>query len=419
MMLRLPWQRALGLIRDLRPPTREARQLMPPDLINTIGTGVYTCGGALYLVRVAGLSAAQVGVGLAIGGVFSLGAGLPLGHLTDRLGPRGVSAALFLVRAMSVAMLLLVRREWQLALVAAALLTAERGLQASFGALVAQVGGASRTQVQAYLRAITNVGVTVGALLAAPLLALNSAAAYEGLIVFDAILLGAAGVVLRFTASPAATETSAHPVGTIALTDVPFLEVALLDGALGMQYEVLAFALPLWIVQSTALGGWAVGPLLAINTVTVILCQVRVSSRVRGPMVAARYSSAAGLLFLVSCGLIGVAGLGGVALALVALVVAVVIHSAGELLQASASFTYVYDLADERAHGQYQAVFSMMSGVQSALGPALLGAVCLSGGWLGFVGLGCGLCAVGMLMPRVVRRAVASRPAGAVLTSAA
>ena len=59
-------------------------------LVNTFGFGLVVTSLVLYLTRVVHLGSLQVGLGLTISGLIGLVAGVPVGALADRHGPRMV-----------------------------------------------------------------------------------------------------------------------------------------------------------------------------------------------------------------------------------------------------------------------------------------------------------------------------------------
>ncbi|MFD6565834.1 hypothetical protein [Micromonospora profundi] len=81
------------------PPPGHLRTLSLATLANTVGTGLWVTGAALYLTRVVGLSPAQVGLGLTFAGLVGLTASVPLGGLADRRDPRTLRAVLQLAQA--------------------------------------------------------------------------------------------------------------------------------------------------------------------------------------------------------------------------------------------------------------------------------------------------------------------------------
>src|SRR5215831_4905086 len=81
-------------------PARGAgRTLALVSFIDSIGTGLFLAGSAIFFVRSIGLSAAQVGLGLSIAGVVGFATTVPMGVLGDRVGPRRLFVLLQLWRA--------------------------------------------------------------------------------------------------------------------------------------------------------------------------------------------------------------------------------------------------------------------------------------------------------------------------------
>jgi MFS family permease len=98
-----------------------ARVLAVAQLANAIGDGAYIVCSVLYFTRIVGLSATQLGVGLTAGWAAGFVAGVPLGHLADRWGPRRTAVALALGTSLSVGSFLVVRGLcWPLAVTRAA-----------------------------------------------------------------------------------------------------------------------------------------------------------------------------------------------------------------------------------------------------------------------------------------------------------
>jgi dipeptide/tripeptide permease len=107
--------------------------------------------------------------------------------------------------------------------------------------------------------------------------------------------------------------------------------------------------------------------------------------------------------FLLACCLISVtAGIPGPAAA-VLLIVAVVVHTVGELWHAAAGFEVSFALAPERATGQYLGVFGLGAGLADAFGPALLIWLCIEWGRPGWYVVGAMFAVTGAAFPPVVR----------------
>ena len=77
-----PWRSLSPL-----PPPGRLRTLSLATLANTIGTGLWVTGAALFLTRAVGLTPTEVGLGLTLAGLVGLTASVPLGGLADRRDP--------------------------------------------------------------------------------------------------------------------------------------------------------------------------------------------------------------------------------------------------------------------------------------------------------------------------------------------
>jgi MFS family permease len=400
-------------VTGLFPAPGPLRPLALATLVSRIGNGLLMTVSVLYFNRVVGLSIAQVGLGLTIAGLFGLLAAVPMGHLADRRGPRTLFVTLSVVLSGLSLLYLLVETFWQFVAVAVVLTMLDRGAGAVRAALIGAVtqGAAGRVAARAYLRAVTNIGITVGAGVGALALHSDSAAVYRSMFVLDAVLnVLAALIVLAVPSVAPQPKTGDGPVW-VALRDRGYLAVAALNAGMSIHFAVLEVAIPLWVVDHTQAPRWTVGVLIAINTVVVSLFQVRSSRGISDPASAARASRTAGLLLTASMVLFAAASGGGVVIAVTLLAAGALVQVIGELLQSSGSFLLGYDLAPETAQGQYQGVWNTSMSISFMLAPTVLALLPLGLGVPGWLILGAWFAVVGILFVPVVRWAVARRTA--------
>ncbi|MBM0240255.1 MFS transporter, partial [Micromonospora sp. ATA32] len=196
------------------PPPGRLRTLALATLANTVGSGLWLTGAALYLTRDVGLSAASVGTGLTVAGLVGLTASMPLGGLADRYDPRTLRAVVQLLQAVVAAAYLLVDSFPIFLAVAVADALLVSGNLAVRAALVAAVGGPQgRVHAFATLRAVANLGIAVGAGLAGFALTADTHAAYQLLVVGNAATyVVSAALILRLPPFPprAASPAAAH-----------------------------------------------------------------------------------------------------------------------------------------------------------------------------------------------------------------
>ncbi|MFD9129302.1 MFS transporter, partial [Kitasatospora sp. NPDC059571] len=388
------------MARGILPERGPRRTLAAASFVNMLGGVVFTLGSGLYFTRVVGLSVAQVGLGTGAGALVGLLSGIPVGHLADRRGPREVYRATLGVQAAAMAALLLVRSFWLFVIVISLTQLASSASQAARGPLLRGLAGKRPAEYRAYLRAVVNLAAALAAAPVALVVQLDSRGGYLCLVLGNAAsFLATAALVGRLPSLPPVPPPPGSGGRWTALRDLPFLAVTVLDGVLSMQGTVQVFVLPLWIVGHTEAPRWFVGAGVLVNTVLVVLLQVRVGRRVTSPAAAARSWRRAGWAFLASMAVIGsTAGLGTLA-AVLLIPVGIVLHTVGELWQAAGSFELRFRLAPAHAQGQYAGVLRIGSGLASAVAPALLGGLCLSGGAAGWTAAGCLFALVGLTAP--------------------
>jgi hypothetical protein len=382
-------------------------------LVNTAGDGLYIAGSALFFTRGLGLPVARVGVGLTCAGLVGLAAGIPLGRLADRRGPREVLIAIQLVQAVAIGSYVLVGRSlWAFVAVATICIASMQGADAAKGALVGQLAADDPVRLRALVQSVSNMGISAGTVLAGLAIASGTPLAYRLVMLGDAITFLGAAVLLLWVprtapARPVHTVSPRHDRG--ALRDRPYLVLTACNAVMSLQYFVLAFAMPLWVINHTGAPRWLVSPMLLTNTVLVVLLQVRFSRGTRQPDGGARSIRRAGLVLAVSMLLYSAASRVPEIDAVVLLLGAIVLHTLGELLQSAGSFGVSYGLADESALGEYLGVYGLSLGLCRAVAPGVLTATCLTHGrpgWLLLAGL---LALSGVATPPMARWAQHAR----------
>jgi MFS family permease len=360
------------------------------QLTNSIGDGAYYVCSALYFTRIVGLSATQVGFGLTLGWAIGSLAGVPLGHLADRKGPKGTAILLALATGAAVALFLVVRSFVPFLIAACLYTSCQCGLAAARQALLAGlVDSEQRTRIRAYLQATTNAGIAIGAALGGVALQFDSRPAYLAAFALDALsFLASAGLLLRLPPVPRVPPVRGEPALAV-LRDRPYALIAFLNMIMLLYMPMLSLILPLWIVRHTHAPRWTVAALLVLNTVAVVLFQVKVARRVTGLASAALLVRYAGVFLLVACGVFALSAIGTSAwLAGLVLLVGACLQVVGEMLLGSGSWEISFGLAPPDKHGQYQGFFGTGVAVARMLGPLLLTALIITWGPPGWLVLG-------------------------------
>jgi MFS family permease len=150
---------------------------------------------------------------------------------------------------------------------------------------------------------------------------------------------------------------------------------------------------------------------LAVNTVGVMLFQVRVARRVSDVASAARTVRAAGLVMLVACAVFATtAGTASPWLTGAVLISAALLQVLAEMLQAAGSWELSFGLAPAGRHGLYQGLYTSGIPLARILGPVALTGLILGYGGPGWLVVGGLIAAAGLATVPVTRWAARHRP---------
>jgi MFS family permease len=396
-----------GLLKRVLPERGPATLFALGSLFSSIGMGAFATGTALFFTRSVGLSVREVGLGLAIAGVFAALSSVPVGMLSDRFGPREVSIGLALLQTVLLPCYGLVHSFAAFLPIVVALAAAERGGGVVRNALVSGVmGREGRIRIKAYQRAVFNVGISIGTLLAAVPLALDSRAGYLALVFVNAL----ASLATAFTTArlprvaPVARDHSKPKLG--ALRDYRYIAVAATSGMLMIHHSLLTIAIPIWVATQTEAPRWIVAALIFVSTTIAILFQVPASRGADGLDGAARVMRRGAFVMLPACLILGLSGQFSPVVAVVVLILGVVLLTAAELWTSVGAWGFSFELADPARQGQYQGVFSMGMSLEGVVGPLVVTAIVLPFGLLGWAVVGCAFVLLGIVAYLVPRWAV-------------
>ncbi|WP_083647364.1 MFS transporter [Kitasatospora sp. CB01950] len=395
----------------LLPQDPVLRRLSVITLINTAGNGLSMTLSVLFFTRILGFGVAQVGVVLTVAGAFGLAAGVPAGRLSDRFGPKPVLVVLLVVQGVCAVGYVLVHDLAVFAALACLLAAADRGGSAVRGALFAEVLPVDgRVAGRAYLRSVTNVGISLGTVGAALVLQLDTRGAYLTALLVDGATYGVIAVMYLLlvrlpprTAEQAA-RTKAEGGVRAVLRDGRYLAMTGLNAVITLQFVMIEVGVPLWVVRETDAPRWMVAGALLVNTALVIALQVRATRGTEEVGAAARIFRRGALLVAGSCAVLALAaGLPGWAAALV-IAAGVGLQALGEVYSQAGAWALGYDLAKEHAHGTYQGVFNTGMSAAMMVGPVLITSVVIAHGPSGWLLLGALFAAAGVGMTMLVRR---------------
>jgi MFS family permease len=394
------------------PPAGSPRVLALAQLANSFGDGAFYACSALFFTRVVGLSATQVGLGLTLGWGTGMLAGVPLGYLADRWGPRRATMSLAVATAAILSAFLVVRSFPLFLLVVCLYACCQGGLTSARQALLAGLVDADqRTRVRAHLQSTLNAGLAVGAGLGGLALYFDTRPAYLAVFAMDAASFLIAALVLRqLPEVPPAPVTRTGEPRLAVLRDRPYALITFLNAIMYLNMPLLSLGLPLWITQRTDAPRPMAAALLMVNMLSVVLFQVRVARQVTDLRSAARATGRAGWLMLAACTVYALSGGRIGAWATVAvLLAAAVIQVFGEMMQGAGGWELSFGLAPADKQGQYQGFFGMGPQIARMLGPVLLTTLLIGWGTPGWLVLGGLFLLAGLAVGPAVSRAERAR----------
>jgi MFS family permease len=378
------------------PPRGPTRTLTISAFVGSIGTGLFLTGGVLYYTHVVHLSAESVGLGLSIAGGVGMLASVAVGRVADRIGPRRTLIALHLFRVLAYAALAYVSNYGEFLVVVVLTTVADRSGTPMNQALAGRIfTKQERIRVMAFMRAVRNVGMSLGAVLAGVAVQVGTATDYRLLVLGNAvsflpmaILIGRLGKYERVVSPPAAETKDGEPSAARGpLRDVPFLALTVTNGFLMLHDSILLVALPLWIVGFTSAPPVMVGATLVLNTALTATTQVLWTKLTDTLHKAAARMWTAALVLAAGVACLAAAHFGNAVTASVLLVLGIVLLTAGENLHSAASWQISYDLSPEDQQGVYLSVFNIGVNGQFLVGPAIATTLAVSAGIPGWAGL--------------------------------
>jgi hypothetical protein len=385
------------------------RRLVVVSLIDSAGSGAYVSAGVVLFSTVLGLSASQIGQGFALASAVGMVVSVWWGALADRIGVRRVLLSLQLWRAVGCAALVFANGFASYVAILVFLGIAERASQPILLAFITQaIGESERVRIAGAIRAVRNAGYAVGAL-ASSLALISPGRTSLAVIVLSnsaSFVLAAAllrAMPLRTGAAPG--RGSGRRGGESVRRRPAFLAATVLSGALSVHRQILAVGLPLWIVTRRLAPTSTVSVLAAVNTVLVVVLQVRMSRDTQTAVDAAKVLRRSGWALFAVAGILAVSVVSIPSLwsRIGLLFAATVALTFAEMWQAAGAWGISLALSPDEARGRFLSVFNLGPSTQDVVGALLLTALVLPFGAAGWLLLGGFLVAGGLLAPPVAR----------------
>jgi MFS family permease len=375
------------------PPSPLAARLSVQSLLFAVGSGTFTTSSAVFFTQVVGLSAAQVGLGITLGGVVAFLTALPAGRLADRVGPQWMWCATTAGAGFLFAAWPFIDGLGGFLVMAVLVELLETAGRTGYGAYVLNVLPAEEgVRSRAYMYSTLNLGFTLGAALGGVALAFQSDTLIRVLPWFTCVLCFAnAAWIARLPRLPRTRRTAelqASPetaLGGSALRNRGFLATAFFGGVLNTNQVLLQIVIPLWLVEETDAPRVLLAWLFGTNTVMCIFLPMVTARGVRDLPTALRAARISTAFFVVSClvTLVTHDTVGWTTILLVWL--GHVTVTGAELYLAAAKWSFEAELSDPDRRGEYQGADNFGGTLGYVWAPAVYTYLAMhwgAGGWL-------------------------------------
>ncbi|MFI6686448.1 MFS transporter [Streptomyces sp. NPDC050485] len=381
----------------LLPVGRGQRVVALTSFVHSFGTGLSVAAGALFFTRIVGLPASQVAGGLFAAAMTGLGAGVYVGRLADRWGPKRVQIAVAVCGTVVNTGLLLVHTFWTYLLVSMLSGAVVAASWSTLAPLVRGFGGPTPVVFRGYLRSVGNLAIALGAVAAGFAIQLDTRAAFLTVMIGRSLTYLVSGLILLWLPSFTLADAGSTDRGWAALRDRTYLAATAVNAVMSLHFAVPTFLLPLWIAEHTSAPRWTISAMLVLNTILVVVLQVRFSRNVGDVPSAGRAMRWAGMALSAGLVLMALAEKPPGRLAILPLAAGVVAYTLGEIWHTAASAEYSFGLAPADAQGQYAGVFGLGHGLAEGASPAVMSALPLALGLPGWLALAALLLATGLV----------------------
>ena len=362
----------------MRGKTGESRYARA-TLINSIGRGIFFALSTLYFTQILGMPLTLFSMFLTLSAVAGLAGSVLFGRASDKVDAMTMYRVLLAVQGLGLIVYVITNNFVCLGVTMAVVSTADRGAAAARGPIIAHISqGENRVQYRAMLRVVSNVGTAVGSVLSAIPLTLGTRPVFVALILFNVLTYVTAAMMLRNI--QCGTFASDRPrkggrMNLVAVKDVPFLLATAANAILYLHDGILTIALPIWIASAAVIPNGMVSAMLLVNTLGVILLQVRFARGTDSIRGAGRAGLRSGLSLCVACILLALSKETTVWLSVIMLVTAAVAHLCGELWQSASAWSFGFEMSSDDLLGEYQGVLNAGADTMALISPMILTSV--------------------------------------------
>lgn len=383
----------MTIVKALSGNTDEGRYARA-TLINSVGRGIFFALSTLYFTQILGMPLTLFSMFLTLSAVAGLAGSVLFGRASDKVDAMTMYRVLLAVQGLGLIVYVTTDNYVCLGVTMAVVSMADRGAAAARGPIIAHISqGKNRVSYRAMLRVISNVGTAIGSILSAVPLTIGARPVFVALILFNVFTYFTAATMLRNIQCgtfASARSQKGERKGLVVVRDVPFLMATAANAILYLHDGILTIALPIWIASAEGIPNGMVSVLLLVNTVGVILLQVRFAKGTDSIRGAGMAGFRSGLSLCVACVLLALSKEGTVWLSIVMLMAVALMHLCGELWQSASAWSFGFEMSGDDLLGEYQGVLNAGADTMALISPMILTSVAhadSSVGWWILAGL--------------------------------
>ena len=358
-------------------------------LVNSIGRGIFFALSTLYFTQILGMPLTLFSMFLTLSAVAGLAGSVLFGKASDKVDAMTLYRTLLAAQGLGLVVYIITDNYICLGITMAVVSTADRGAAAARGPIIAHLSqGENRVSYRATLRVISNIGTAVGSVLSAIPLTVGTRPVFVTLILVNVLTYFTATLMLRNIQCGTFAPDHPHKNGRpklVAVRDVPFLLATAANAVLYLHDGILTIALPIWIASAKGIPNGMVSAMLLVNTIGVILLQVRFAKGTDSIRGAGRAGFRSGLSLCIACVLLALSKGPTVWLSVIMLVTAALMHLCGELWQSASAWSFGFEMSGDDLLGEYQGVLNAGADTMALISPMILTSVAHAdspAGWL-------------------------------------
>lgn len=357
--------------------------------IDSVGTGLVLAFTVIYFVKTTPVSLAVIGLAMTLARLFALPTSMVIGPLIDRFSARRTAVAGNVISAAGYTSFLAARTAWSIVVVVFLVQLGHTTYWTSSAALVGLAAPPGRRPKWfAFIHAVRNSGLGLGAALAGLTLALGQVSGLRAIVIANAASYVLSAVLLvswrphgatqpASASQPGSSGTGPAGLGRAlagyrsVLRDLPYTLLMTINLTLVFAQMLISILLALYLVEALHEAAWIAGALLMVNTIQVAVTQTVISHRMERHR-ATRVITIGAVANAVAFGLLALLDVAPGWMVVAGLFVAMVVFSFGEVVAFPAIDNLSISLAQPRIQGRYLAVFQLSWTVGQVAAPGLL-----------------------------------------------